>query len=238
MSLLTSLVSYWKLDEASGNALDSHGANELVETSGTIASTTGKVGNCRDFEVGDTEYFEIADNAALSTGDIDFSFSLWINAETLASFPAIFGKHGSATTNHEYALYYDTTASRLTFVVTNASSSQTSVQWGSALSTATWYHVVIWHDATGNVIGIAVNNGTPVTAAHTTGVRDGTQPFKLGAANTSGILYWDGLIDEVGFWKKVLSSDERTLLYNGGNGLPYPFAAAAKANHYRRLRAA
>ena len=35
-----------------------------------------------------------------------------------------------------------------------------------------------------------------------------------------------GRIDEVGFWKRVLTSAERSLLYNGGVGLTYPFSGA------------
>ena len=35
-----------------------------------------------------------------------------------------------------------------------------------------------------------------------------------------------GRIDEVGFWKRVLTSSERSLLYNGGVGLTYPFSGA------------
>ena len=30
----------------------------------------------------------------------------------------------------------------------------------------------------------------------------------------------NGRIDEVGIWKRVLTSDERTAIYNGGAGLP------------------
>ena len=34
----------------------------------------------------------------------------------------------------------------------------------------------------------------------------------------------DGLIDEVGLWRRVLTPAERTTLYNCGAGLTYPFA--------------
>ena len=34
--------------------------------------------------------------------------------------------------------------------------------------------------------------------------------------------YWDGLIDEVGFWKRILTAQEKTNLYNAGAGLAYP----------------
>jgi len=31
------------------------------------------------------------------------------------------------------------------------------------------------------------------------------------------------VIDEVGFWTRVLTEDERTALYNSGDGITYPF---------------
>lgn len=49
MAIIDNLVSYWKLDEASGNALDAHGSNTLIETSGAIAAAGGKINGARDF---------------------------------------------------------------------------------------------------------------------------------------------------------------------------------------------
>lgn len=226
MALIDSLISYWKLDEASGNALDAHSTNELTETSGTIAAATGKVGGARDFEMLDTEYFTRADNAALSTGDIDFSLACWINPESSAT-SAILGKwQWDGSGEHEWVLWLNSMTPTFS-VSTNGTSIAASAVWGSGLSTATWYFIVIWHDSVNNQIGISVNAGTPVTASHSGGVRDGTHAFDIGGSNNAS--FYDGLIDEVGFWKKVLTSDERTLLYNGGNGLPYPFAFTATA---------
>src|SRR3989304_4743325 len=40
------------------------------------------------------------------------------------------------------------------------------------------------------------------------------------------MILMKGRIDDVGFWKRVLTSSERSLLYNGGVGLTYPFSGA------------
>jgi hypothetical protein len=93
-----------------------------------------------------------------------------------------------------------------------------------------WYHIICWHDSVNNVIGISINDGTPDTAAHSTGSFDSTTDFVLGcAADLVGFL--NGSIDEVGFWKgRVLGSAERSELYNGGLGLAYPFATITPAD--------
>ncbi len=90
-------------------------------------------------------------------------------------------------------------------------------------STATYYLVHGWHDSINDELGISVNAGIANTTAHSAGVFDSTSNFTMGRNDESLTLYWDGLIDEAGFWKRVLTSDERTQLYNAGNGLAYPF---------------
>ncbi len=56
--------------------------------------------------------------------------------------------------------------------------------------------------------------------------------FDGGGSNKDGGT-WDGLIDEVGFWKgRVLSGAERTELYNAGAGRDYAYIiAGAAAGH-------
>jgi len=243
MSLLTDLISHWKLDEASGNATDSHGTNTLTETDGTIASATGKVGNARDFEAGDTEYFTIADNASLSTGDIDFTWAGWVNAESLPTNNNSFyiaSKHGTSG-NFEYGVLIDNAANVIRFKF-NVSNNGTAIVEATANnlgtpSTATWYFVVAWHDASANTINIQVNNGTADSASHTTGVRDGNGGYSIGAFGAGPSAYFDGLIDSVSFWKRVLTSAERTQLYNAGSGLDYEdFTADITSNLVARWK--
>jgi len=41
---------------------------------------------------------------------------------------------------------------------------------------------------------------------------------------------WDGVIDELGIWDRVLSASEVTELYNSGSGFQYPFTEGAVDN--------
>jgi hypothetical protein len=221
MSLLTNLISYWKMDEASGNALDAHGSNELTDTN-TVGSAGGKVNNARDFELSSSEYFTKADNTDLSTGDIDFTISCWVNFESLPGFPGIVTKDGGSP-NREYGIYYGAGggSNRIGFYVSAAGLTIVEIPADTlgSPSVSTWYFIVAWHDAAANTINIQVNNGGVDSLAHSTGVFDGAADFRIGTL--LGTEFWDGLIDEVGFWKRVLTSDERTSLYNSGNGKPY-----------------
>jgi hypothetical protein len=234
VAVITSLESYWELEEASGDALDAHGSNTLTDTN-TVASAVGKVGNCRDFESANSEYFTITDNASVSVGNIDFTFCAWVNAETLASYPCILSKVEPSAASVEYNLFYNIDVSRFRFYVSSDGGTGGTLTFVDAnnfgaASTGVWYFIVAKHDSVNNQISIKVNEGTADTAAHTTGVFDGGNAFKIGSSLPGIPLgYWDGLIDQVGFWKKVTTDAEDTWLYNSGNGRSYAAIVAEAA---------
>ena len=221
-TLNNNLIAVWELEETSGTRNDSKGSNHLTDNN-TVASATGKLGTAADFEVANSEYLSIADNTDLSTGDIDFTFAFWVQLESKAANMQFINKQGAAGTR-EYTIGYVISGDRLRFGVSNDGTATTTINADALGSpaTATWYFVVVWHDATANTINIQVNNGTTNSVSHTTGVFDGTVAFTMGATATPS-TYHDGLLDNVYFWKRVLTADEITALYNGGNGKDYPF---------------
>lgn len=221
-SLSTGLVGYWKLDEASGTRNDSGGTNHLTDNN-TVTQAAGKVANAAQFTAANSEYLSVADSAALSTGDIDFTICAWVYLDSKSSSRLIVSKGTLATAAAtEYWVDHLASTDRFRFgVSTGAALATVSADVLGAPSLATWYFVVAWHDSVGNTINISVNNGAANSAAHSAGVQDSTQPFQIGAAaGPSGFM--DGRVDEVGVWKKVLTAAERTLMYNGGSGRTTP----------------
>jgi hypothetical protein len=86
-----------------------------------------------------------------------------------------------------------------------------------------WYFLLAWHDATNDLIWLSVNNATPQSTAWTYGTFNGTGEFRIGG-DQGGAGLFEGRIDEVAIWSRVLTSDERTALFNAGAGKYYPFA--------------
>lgn len=228
MALTDSLISYWTLDESSGNASDSHGSNTLTDV-GSVSSTTGILNGARSVSYG--KYFS-STSAGFQFGDVDFCVSLWVNRQSsgYSDNKGIFGRWDFFSSNTQYLLYYDPSADRLNFIVSSDGSAATAVTASNhgAVNTSTWYNVVAWHDATNNQIGIAVNDGTPNTTSYSSGVYNNSGTLLVGQMVTSlGNTTWDGYIDELGVWSRVLTSGERTSLYNSGSGLAYPFSSGA-----------
>ena len=215
--LLTSLIAHWRLDEASGVRSDSHRANHLTDNN-TTGQAAGKVGNAALFVAANEESLSIADNADLSMGDIDFTVAGWVYFTTTA-FTGLAGKWGPGPVL-EYLVYFDGTNIRLH--VSPNGSSNVSVTNSQAISAGTWYFFVAWHDAAANTINLSVNNNSAASLAHSGGVFNGNAAFHLGR-NEEGMSWLNGRLDSVSIWKRVLTSAERTQLYNSGNGLDYPF---------------
>ncbi len=233
MSVITSLVAYWALDEASGNASDAHGSATLTDN-GSRGTRTGLVSGARDF-AGTGAAFSRTDDAALSLGaDTAFSFAGWALTDVDATNRVILAKGGSSGpgTGSAYYLYQSNTGGAFSLTVGNGSSSAT-VSDTSAFAFLNppynvWHFVAVWHDPATDVLGMQIDNGTPITAAWSGGTQDEAGNFTFGY-EPNWLLQWDGGLDEWGFWKKVLTSDERTWLYNSGNGRSYADIVAENA---------
>lgn len=236
-NLKTNLVAWWALDEASNGTgavsrADSQGANTLTDNN-TTASGTGVKGNGADFEADNAEYLSIADNAAVSMGDIDFTLAGWAKFE---SAPAntqsrtLLAKWNYSANKREYALQWErqdgSARNHIVFKVSSAGTGATATALNASTlglpSTATWYFIVAWHDATANTLNIQVNNGTVDSTAHNSGAFDSDSTLLVGTfgAPDAG-QYMDGILDEMAIWKRKLTPAERTWLYNSGSGRAY-----------------
>jgi hypothetical protein len=214
MALTDSLISYWKLDEASGSAIDAHGSHDLTDN-GTAASVTGKINDARDLDV--TKFFAKGHDPELGFGDEDFTVAGWAK---LASKPGLGFMLNKFSGTAGYAVSYRSDLDRFYFAVGDSDSQHIeNADVLGAPSTATWYFIVAWHDSTANTVNIQVNDGSVDSGSYSAGVSDPAADFQIGFSGSS----IDGVVDEFGLWNRVLTTQERTDLYNSGSGLAYPF---------------
>ena len=221
MALKTNLISYWKLEEASGTRVDAHGSNDLTDNN-TVTSATGKSGNAADFEAGNSEYLNITD-ASQSGLDItgDLSINLWVNFESLTTGRMI-SKSDFGTADRAYSFLWVNTVTdylRL-YLYDGVTEYEPTVAWTP--STATWYMLTVVYDASAGTQDYYVNGsqqGTQQTGA-VNSIRNSTANFNISAAQ-GDVNYFDGLIDEVAIWNKTLTTAEITEIYNAGTGLFY-----------------
>ncbi|MBL0320273.1 MAG: LamG domain-containing protein [Alphaproteobacteria bacterium] len=227
--LLDSLISYWKMDETSGTREDIHGTQDLTDNN-TVSYGTGKISNAADVEWSNSEYLSHADSDELSLGsDEDFTISLWVNGESYAgyNYRPVFCKCTASASTCEYLLYYyyigTDPNNKWRFTVGNGVTATTVEEPMTPTSTGVWHHVLAWHDKTSNKLYIQLDgDATPAEVAWSNGTYSGgVSAMEIGRFPHSTAHFFDGMIDEVGFWKRVLTADERAELYNSGNGLSY-----------------
>lgn len=237
----TNLEAWWELNEESGARADAHGANALTDNNTVLFNAAGIQGNAADFELSNDEYLNITDNASLSMGDIDFTVGAWCQMEAKAGATmVVLGKWTAQNDEREYQIYWSQPDDRFAFRVSSDgldSTPELADELGG-VSIATWYFILAWHDSVNNTINIQVNDGTVDSAAYAAGVFDGVAEFIVGAhKNALGAIRveWDGEIDEGFAYKKILTSDERTWLYNTGSGRAYAdLTAGAIMNQFQQ----
>jgi hypothetical protein len=215
--LLDNLISYWKLDEASGTRNDSQSTNHLAATNAPVG-VAGKINNGCQFVTGSSQRLSVASSSALQVTS-DFTFSFWLKLNTLAAGnPAVLGKDNTAAPS-DYGFYPHATAGLVFWV---GDPNLYAVAVGSAPSTGVWYHVVGWYDSSDTKLRLRINDTTTFVSSMTCVLASTAAQFWIGAGNYTGFAqYADCVVDEVGFWKRVLTAAEITALYNGGAGLPY-----------------
>ena len=231
-TLSTSLANYWKLEEASGTRVDSHGSDDLTDNN-TVTTATGIIDEGADFENTIRTRAEHLSNTSVRDGDTgDLSISLWAKFESFGPYSEYFAaKWKTAGNERGFQFYRNNEINRIDIDYSSDGSTSNRVAWRTDAnvlpSTGTWYHVVVTIDVSAETSVIYVDGGSVavtkfVDAGTATSIHDSAGTFMLGSqANDGQYHYFDGVMDEVGLWNKVLSSSEVTDLYNSGSGLVY-----------------
>jgi len=176
------------------------------------------------FVAANHRYLMHTDDTTLSVGDIYWDVVAWVKVGTPADAQGIIFKGVDVITgpNFEYALLVS--GSKFVFRARNlantATADATATTFGN-VPAGTWCMVHMYHDPTGNVIGISVNAGTHDTTA-IAGIRDNTGDFQVGRHISAGTSYWfGGDVGPLAIWKPTgtnLTAAQLTWLYNVGYG--------------------
>jgi hypothetical protein len=231
--LITGLISYWKLDESSGNAADSIGSATLTNTNVTYAA--GKINNGAVFNGTSSKLVKTA--YAIGLGDT-YTYAGWFNPDVLdISNRTLFNiRPASGSVNN---ISMEGMANGYIRAILQNSSGTTIKDYRTTslpLSAGVWYHIACTWDGTN--LKIYVNGAEPTStkfvdlAGSLTSTNRGI--FVGNEAGTGN--YWDGMHDELGLWGVALTSTKVSELYNSGAGKTYPFITAVSATASFLLR--
>ena len=213
-------VSWWKAD---GNANDSVGSNP-----GTLSGVgygTGKVGQAFSFDGSASQYVSIPTSPSLNIFGTH-TIAFWVKLNALPAAGKIYQVVSKWTNGAEYKVVNINANGTVAYFLfgTSAGSGVTSA---AALQTGVWNHVVATYD--GVNMKIYINGGQDASMPANNDVGDGLGTLYLGynpeTAFVGNEAYFDGLLDEVGWYDRTLSPVEVGLL---ADMPPDPFTFGAR----------
>lgn len=220
------LISYYKLDEITGtNAVDSIGnVNGTASNARVFTSqVAGIINTSADFSQGD-DYINIGDISWIDYTK-DLSISAWINFTTFSGDQqgVIVKSDGEGPDDTVFIVRGLNNDFRFT-IRTKNDIDQTILIDNSQIGTNSLKHVVLIANQTNLAIYV---NGVLKNAT----VRSDYDFFNpngrsltLGRFGSySGNYYFNGSLDEVGFWNRSLTPGEIINLYNEGSGITYKY---------------
>ena len=212
----TGLVSYWKMNEASGIiAADSIGSNTATSNGTTTAGVAGKLGNARSFN-GSTGYLSTAQNLNSWLGGTA-SVSFWIKTNQVGKdifwqAPGVTGVESGDTNDVRWG--WIDTAGKIHIDAGNG----TTATSPKAVNDNLWHHVVLTRNSTSGQVQVYLDNSTAATGTSDIGTKT-TSFSSIGRIPGSTAGFFNGSLDEFGIWNRVLSASEVSVLFNSNAGL-------------------
>ena len=210
------LIAYWPFDEGSGDsAADLTGNGHDGTISGAVWSA-GKFGDALVFGGGAHVAVEPFDIPADPDGDSGLSIALWMKAESFAVHDARLIAKSTGTAEQDHYWMVSTINSggiKLRFRLKTDGETTTLIADSGTLTTNQWTHVAATYD--GNSMRI-FKDGEAVGSVSKTGSIDTNDAVAINIGrNPDGYGAFDGIIDEVRVYNRVLDENEIDALISG-----------------------
>ena len=215
--LWNNLVAYYTGDNTPNDAKGT--ANGTLINGATYS--TGKINNGFSFD-GINDYANFGNNLDFN-GSTPFSFNFWVSPTAATANAVFFSKYDGTK---GYLIRKSANGNYVNIAIVSSGSSYISVSSNSIVIPSNSYNMItVTYNGTPNISGIKIYvNATSdtLTALY--------QAFTTSASNTSNFLmgslatnanFYNGVIDEVAVWNRVITSTEVTELYNSGAGKQY-----------------
>lgn len=179
----------------------------------------GPAGNAASFPATAYNYLYCPNNSSLQLNGTSWNYSFWMKPTAVSG--GVQYVLTKADDQGSVAFQFGSNVGYLMLVCRNADNTNYSqLQTSTTIDDDVWHFVNIWHD--GSTLFMQIDNGTIYNIA-LNGTMLETNPLRLGTRTDveSNWYAYDGSIQNVGFWKRTLTAEERTALYNSGTGRSY-----------------
>ncbi|MBN2376266.1 MAG: LamG domain-containing protein [Sedimentisphaerales bacterium] len=204
------LVAYWSFDE---DFTANDPTYDAVPTNGPSIVPGGKLGGAASFDRSQSQY---ARSSASPITQSSYTYSAWYYLDVAditgsdryfvleaQNYPASFGFRESGGDIAQVYVHTVSAAPNMSFPTGG---------------NQTWHHIVVTYDASTG-LSTAYLDGSLVNSMPTSGALYASTYLVIGGHQAGTGRNWNGLIDEVYVWNRVLDADYVTELWNNGNGL-------------------
>lgn len=210
------LAGFWPFN---GSAADESG-NKNNGTVTDVSPATDRFGNTNSAYMfnGLSSFIQIPGTQSIEMGASDFTISCWVNLagdQGIATY--LFGKSSSNTwMNGNKSFYVGGGLNSPGFNSCNQGMPNISTQ----LQENNWYHLVCTHTKSSNAITIYVNkSATDISLGFTLPADNQTDVIYIGKVGNAS-TFFNGIIDDIRFYNRVISHKEVTELYHEGGYEP------------------
>jgi len=227
-SLTNEVRSYWGLDEAAGNAIDSIGTSDLPLFGSVTQSEVGVVNNCYSFttngSIGNIDsYYEFNES---------FTFGCFFKSNE-SSYPSgwamVMSNFGETNYGYELlaldngSLYWRLRYSGGNVVVTSA----------AGFNDNAFHSVLCSYNHVDDTMKIWIDGDLEDSDINTNGTWYSSDARMYIGSKLGYIAYFEGLVDEPTFWNRELSHAEVLAWDNGGAGDQYPYTESGGGDSLR-----
>jgi hypothetical protein len=219
----TSFEGYWSFngqDLSGTTAYDRSGGGNTGTLTNSPTRVVGRVGQALDFD-GTDDYVEVNDADSLDIGDGDYlTLTGWFNRQSFSSVDVIMAKRNSQSASSVgYYLNLENVSDALVFEVSDGTD-EYALESTTAFTSPGWHHfAVTWapdsaSDSEIYIDGVDDNAADTGTIANIGDISN-TRPLGIGV-NSLASGDFDGQLDELRVYRRLLSASEIAALYNQG----------------------
>lgn len=206
----TGLLAYYKLDELSGSVINTVGTGNGTNF-GATTGVSGKKGLAYSFD-GINDY--VNTNLNLLGGKSAFTVAFWFKNLDIVNPNILFGQY----TTGSQKMYISVSSGYLRAFTYTTVAKGGNVFIFSDMSNFHLFTITY----NGVQMICTLDNVESTTIYPQTGAINNTSPLTERIGDDGrGLYYGKAIIDEVAIWDRAISTDEKTLLWNSGEGITY-----------------
>lgn len=222
-SLEDQVISFWQFSETGGteNRNDSRGSSTLIHGAGTLSSVSGQIGTgIQCSSMSGSSYFYVSSpssNYDFRTTS-DFSVAFWARLNGTTGSNQILVEF-----NYPTPFFRIQVNSSSTDLLINADNGMPLTVASAFSSIGDWYHFVLLVDRDAGITvyrnGSSIGGDSISTGSDFLSISD---VYICGGRNGAGPALtnnFNGEMDSVGVWDRLLTTTEISALYNGNNNL-------------------